>query len=162
MFKTGILIMSDKGSRGEREDLSGPEIQAMLGEQFSIDHYEILPDEEDLIRKKLIYLCDERRLNLILTSGGTGFSRRDVTPDATLAVLEKITPGIPEAIRYSGLQNTPKAMLSRAVAGIRGDTLIINLPGSIKGVRESLEAILPALAHGLEIIAGSAAECGQE
>ncbi len=162
MFKIGILIMSDKGARGEREDLSGPEIQAMLGERFSIDFYEVLPDEEDLIRKKLIYLCDERHLNLILTSGGTGFSRRDVTPDATLAVLEKITPGIPEAIRYYGLQNTPKAMLSRAVAGIRGDTLIINLPGSVKGVRESLEAILPALAHGLEIIAGSAAECGQE
>lgn len=162
MFKTGILILSDKGARGEREDLSGPEIQAMLGEQFSIAHYEILPDEEDLIREKLVYLCDEKRLSLILTSGGTGFSRRDVTPDATLAVLEKITPGIPEAIRYYGLQNTPKAMLSRAVAGIRGDTLIINLPGSVKGVRESLEAILPALAHGLEIIAGSAVECGQE
>lgn len=162
MFKTGILIMSDKGSRGEREDLSGPQIQAMLGEQFSIDYYEILPDEQELIQEKLVYLCDERRLNLILTSGGTGFSRRDVTPDATLAVLEKVTPGIPEAIRYYGLQNTPKAMLSRAVAGIRGDTMIINLPGSIKGVRESLEAILPSLAHGLEIIAGSAAECGQE
>lgn len=162
MFKTGILIMSDKGSRGEREDLSGLQIQAMLGEQFSIDYYEILPDEQELIQEKLVYLCDERRLNLILTSGGTGFSRRDVTPDATLAVLEKVTPGIPEAIRYYGLQNTPKAMLSRAVAGIRGDTMIINLPGSIKGVRESLEAILPSLAHGLEIIAGSAAECGQE
>ena len=162
MFKTGILIMSDKGTRGEREDLSGLQIQAMLGEQFSIDYYEILPDEQELIQEKLVYLCDERRLNLILTSGGTGFSRRDVTPDATLAVLEKVTPGIPEAIRYYGLQNTPKAMLSRAVAGIRGDTMIINLPGSIKGVRESLEAILPSLAHGLEIIAGSAAECGQE
>ena len=162
MFKTGILIMSDKGSRGEREDLSGPKIQTMLGEQFSIEYYEILPDERELIQEKLIYLCDERRLDLILTSGGTGFSRRDITPDATLAVLEKETPGLPEAIRYYGLQNTPKAMLSRAVAGIRGDSLIINLPGSVKGVRESLEAILPALAHGLEIIAGSAAECGQE
>jgi molybdenum cofactor synthesis domain-containing protein len=101
-------------------------------------------------------------LDLVLTSGGTGFSRRDVTPDATLAIVEKTTPGIPEAIRLYGLQKTPKAMLSRAAAGIRGNTLIINLPGSVKGVRESLEAVFPALVHGLEILAGSASECGQE
>lgn len=162
MFKTGILIMSDKGSRGEREDLSGPQIQAMLGHDFSIDYYEIMPDVKEHIEAKLIFLCDKLQLDLVLTSGGTGFSRRDVTPDATLAVVEKAAPGIPEAMRLYGLQKTPQAMLSRAVAGIRGNTLIINLPGSVKGVRESLEAILPALSHGLEIIAGSAAECGQE
>lgn len=162
MFKTGILIMSDKGSRGEREDLSGPQIQSLLGKDYHIDYYEIVPDEQYLIEKKLIYLCDELKLDLVLTSGGTGFSRRDVTPDATLAVIDKATPGIPEAIRYFGLQKTPKAALSRAAAGIRGNTLIINLPGSVKGVRESLEAILPALGHGLEIMIGSAGECGQD
>lgn len=162
MFKTGILIMSDKGARGEREDLSGPQIQAMLGDDFSIDYYEVIPDEKERIKDKMIFLCDELKLDLVLTSGGTGFSRRDVTPDATWAVVEKPTPGIPEAIRSYGLQKTPKAMLSRAAAGIRGNTLIVNLPGSVKGVRESLEAILPALGHGLEIISGSAAECGQE
>lgn len=162
MFKTGILIMSDKGSRGEREDLSGLQIQTMLGEDFSIDYYEIIPDEQELIQEKLIFLCDDLKLDLVLTSGGTGFSRRDVTPDATLAIVEKTTPGIPEAIRLYGLQKTPKAMLSRAAAGIRGNTLIINLPGSVKGVRESLEAVFPALVHGLEILAGSASECGQE
>ena len=161
MFKTGILIMSDKGARGEREDLSGPQVQALLGADYSIDYYEIIPDEKQLIKEKLIFLCDELKLDVIFTSGGTGFSQRDVTPDATLEVIEKITPGIPEAIRYYGLQKTPKAMLSRAVAGIRGITLIVNLPGSVKGVRESLEAILPALDHGLEIIIGSAGECGQ-
>jgi len=154
--------MSDKGSRGEREDLSGPQIQTMLGEDFSIDYYEIIPDEQELIQEKLIFLCDDLKLDLVLTSGGTGFSRRDVTPDATLAIVEKTTPGIPEAIRLYGLQKTPKAMLSRAAAGIRGNTLIINLPGSVKGVRESLEAVFPALVHGLEILAGSASECGQE
>ncbi len=162
MFKTGILIMSDKGSRGEREDLSGPQIQSMLGDDFSMDYYEIIPDEQELIQEKLVFLCDDLQLDLVLTSGGTGFSRRDVTPDATLAVVGKTVPGIPEAIRYYGLQKTPKAMLSRAAAGIRGNTLIINLPGSVKGVRESLEAVFPALVHGLEILAGSASECGQE
>ncbi len=161
MFKTGILIMSDKGARGEREDLSGSQIRALLGANYSIDYYKIIPDEKHLIKEELIFLCDELKLDVIFTSGGTGFSQRDVTPDATLEVIEKITPGIPEAIRYYGLQKTPKAMLSRAVAGIRGITLIVNLPGSVKGVRESLEAILPALDHGLEIIIGSAGECGQ-
>lgn len=161
MFKTGILILSDKGARGEREDLSGPQIEALLGAEFRIDFYEIIADEKQLIKEKLIYMCDELKLDLILTSGGTGFSSRDVTPDATLEVIEKSVPGIPEAIRYYGLQKTPKAMLSRAVAGIRGTSLIINMPGSVKGVRESLEAVLPALAHGLEILSGSTGECGQ-
>lgn len=162
MYKTGILIMSDKGSRGEREDLSGQQIRDMLKSDYSFDYYEIIPDEKDIIMEKMIAACDEMKLDLLLTSGGTGFSSRDVTPDATLAVIEKVIPGIPEAIRYYGLQKTPKAMLSRAVAGIRGKTLIINLPGSVKGVRESLEAVLPALGHGLDIICGSGSECGQQ
>ncbi|MEQ8201506.1 MAG: MogA/MoaB family molybdenum cofactor biosynthesis protein [Syntrophomonadaceae bacterium] len=162
MFKAGILVMSDKGSRGEREDRSGREIIDMLGGSgYRFDYYEIIPDEQDIIMEKLIHACDQLRLNVIFTSGGTGFARRDVTPEATLAVIERLTPGIPEAMRQYGLQKTPKAMLSRATAGIRGNTLIINLPGSVKGVRESLEAILPALDHGLEILVGSATECGQ-
>ena len=162
MYKTGILIMSDKGSRGEREDGSGQQIRDMLADSdFQFDFYDIIPDEKDVIIEKLKYASDELGLDIIFTSGGTGFSSRDVTPEATLEVLERLTPGIPEAIRYYGLQKTPKAMLSRAVAGIRGKTLIINLPGSVKGVRESIEAILPALSHGIDIIIGSSTECGQ-
>lgn len=162
MYKAGILIMSDKGSRGEREDGSGQQIKTMLaGEGFQFDFYEIIPDEKEIIMERLKHACDDLHLDVIFTSGGTGFSSRDVTPEATLQVLDRLTPGIPEAIRFYGMQHTPKAMLSRAVAGMRGSTLIINLPGSIKGVRESLEAIIPALGHGLDIIIGSSTECGQ-
>jgi molybdenum cofactor synthesis domain-containing protein len=161
MYKTGVLIMSDKGSRGEREDLSGPQIKQVLGPDYSIDYYEIIPDEKDIIADRLKYACDSLKLNLVLTSGGTGFSRRDVTPEATLEVIERYVPGIPDAIRYYSLQKTAKAMLSRGTAGIRGNTLIINLPGSVKGVRESLEAVLPALDHGLDILLGEAVECGE-
>jgi molybdenum cofactor synthesis domain len=162
MYKAGIIIMSDKGSRGERVDGSGQQIRNMLADRnFQFDFYDMIPDEKEIIMERLKYASDELRLDVLFTSGGTGFSSRDVTPEATLAILDKLTPGIPEAIRYYGLQKTPKAMLSRAIAGIRGKTLIINLPGSIKGVRESLEAILPALDHGLDTMIGSSTECGQ-
>ncbi len=161
MYRVGILIMSDKGSKGEREDRSGQQIRDLLGDQYNVDYYEIIPDEKEIIKDRLIKACDDQGLHLILTSGGTGFSSRDVSPDATLEVVEKLVPGIPEAMRYYGLQQTPKAMLSRAVAGIRGKTLIINLPGSVKGVRESLEAVLPVMDHALDILVGNAVECGQ-
>lgn len=161
MYKIGILIMSDKGARGEREDLSGRTIKEMLGEKYVCECYEIVPDEKEIIIHKLKHACDELKLDLVLTSGGTGFSMRDVTPEATYEVIERLVPGIPEAIRFYGLKNTPRAMLSRGIAGIRGKTLIINLPGSVKGVREGLEAVMPALEHGLDILKGEAGECGQ-
>lgn len=161
MYKTGILIMSDKGSRGEREDLSGPQIKNMLGENYSVDYYEMIPDEKDIIAEKLRYACDVLGLNLMLTSGGTGLSKRDVTPEATIEVIERVAPGIPEAIRAYGMLKTNRSMLTRGTAGVRGNTLIINLPGSVKGVRESLEAILPALGHGIDMLVGTDGECGQ-
>lgn len=161
MYRTGIIVMSDKGSRGEREDLSSREIQRVLGGDYRIDFYEIIPDEKDIIIDRLRHACDELRLDLVLTSGGTGFAERDVTPEASLEVIEKQVPGIPEAMRLYGMQYTPRAMLTRAVAGLRGKTLIVNLPGSVKGVRESLEAIMPALPHGLDTLAGQSSECGQ-
>ncbi len=154
-------MISDKGSKGEREDRSGPLVKELLGGDYQIIFYKIIPDEMAIIKETLIHTSDELSLDLVLTSGGTGFSKRDVTPEATMAILEKPAPGIPELMRMHGFEQTPRAMLSRAVAGIRGKTLIINLPGSERGVRESLEPVLPALSHGLNTLRGSSAECGQ-
>jgi len=157
--KVGILTISDKGSRGEREDKSGPAIRELLRKiHAEVVCYQIVPDEPEIIKKKLIEWSDQE-LNLIITTGGTGFSPRDNTPEATRAVIEKEARGISDAILFYGLQKTPRAMLSRAVSGIRKQTLIINLPGSEKAVRESLEAILDTLPHAVELISGQAKDC---
>lgn len=160
MIKTAILTISDKGSRGERVDGTGPAIKAQIEDKgYSIEYYKIIPDERLQVEEELIYLCDELKVDLILTNGGTGFSKRDVTPEATRNVIEKHVPGIAETMRMRSMQITPKAMLSRAISGIRGKTLIINLPGSPKGAVENLQFILPAIPHGIEILIGSASEC---
>lgn len=160
-FTVGIITVSDKGSRGERVDESGPTIEKMIGAiGGKVEKYIIVPDEKNEIKEAMMEMCDNLKLNLVLTTGGTGFSPRDVTPEATLEVIERHVPGIPEAMRAKSLEVTPKAMLSRAQAGIRKKSLIINLPGSPKGVRENLEVIIPALKHGIEILTGQASECG--
>lgn len=160
MIKVGIITASDKGSKGEREDRSGEVIKEMVTAQgWEVTDYVILPDEREQLAGKMKEWCDNHHVDLILTTGGTGFSKRDCTPEATLDIVEKQVPGIPEAMRYYSLQITPRAMLSRSVAGIRKDTLIINLPGSPKAVRENLEAIMGSLAHGIGILQGTSNEC---
>lgn len=160
-FSVGIITISDKGSRGERIDASGPAIEELIKQIGGrVEKYVIVPDEKQDIKSAITDMTDNLGLNLILTTGGTGFSQRDVTPEATLEVVERQVPGIPEAMRAKSLLITPKAMLSRAQAGIRKQSLIINLPGSPKGVRENLEVIMPALKHGIEILTGQASECG--
>ncbi|RJR41506.1 MAG: MogA/MoaB family molybdenum cofactor biosynthesis protein [Deltaproteobacteria bacterium] len=160
-FRVGILTISDKGHAGEREDTAGPELGRLLDPRiFQVTAAAVVPDEQEAIVERLVDWCDADRLDLILTTGGTGLTPRDITPEATLAVAERLVPGIPEAMRAFGLSKTPHAMLSRGLAVTRGCTLIINLPGSPKGARESLEAVLPALPHALEKLGGSPAECG--
>ncbi|GAV24949.1 molybdenum cofactor biosynthesis protein [Carboxydothermus islandicus] len=162
MIKVGVLTLSDKGSRGEREDKSGQVIKEMVQEiDGVVVKYEVIPDEYELIVKTLISWCDEEKLDLILTTGGTGLSPRDVTPEATRAVITREVPGIPEAMRMASLAKTNRAMLTRAVAGTRGGTLIINLPGSPRGVRENLEVVLPVIPHALEILQARGGECAQ-
>lgn len=162
-FSVGIITVSDKGSKGERTDASGPVIEEIIKSIGGrIEKYVIVPDENQDIKEAIIDMSDNLGLNLILTTGGTGFSKRDITPEATLGVIERLVPGIPEAMRARSLRITPKAMLSRAQAGIRKESLVINLPGSPKSVRENLEAIIPALKHGIEILTGQTSECGEK
>jgi molybdenum cofactor synthesis domain-containing protein len=161
MFTLGILTISDKGSRGERQDKSGEVIREILSSiDARIVDYDIVPDEKKLIVEKLVKWVDEDNLDVLITTGGTGLTPRDVTPEATLAVVDRIVPGFAEAMRAESLKKTPMAMLSRAVVGTRGKCLIINLPGSPNAVRECLEVVLPALPHAVETLKGQAGECG--
>ena len=163
-YTCAVITVSDKGYRGEREDTSGPAVCAIAAENgFNVVYTSIVPDEMDMIKAELIRCSDELKVNLVLTTGGTGFSPRDITPEATLAVVERETRGIPEAMRYASLQITPRGCLSRSAAGIRGRTLIINLPGSKKAAKENLEAVIKAVDHGLEMLASEgSADCAAE
>ncbi|OPX19558.1 MAG: molybdenum cofactor biosynthesis protein [Desulfobacca sp. 4484_104] len=161
MFRVGILTVSDKGARGQRQDLSAAEIEKQLPSSlYRVAAYAVVPDEQEAIIARLVEWSDQQHLDLILTTGGTGVSPRDLTPEATQAVIERPVPGLAEAMRAASLASTPHAMLSRAQAGLRGSTLIINLPGSPRAARENLGVVLPALPHALEKIQGSTAECG--
>jgi len=159
MLKIGILTISDKGAQGQRPDESGKVIRESFSPLPSqVTKYEIVPDEMDIISRKLIEWADGSDVDVIITTGGTGLSQRDVTPEATLAIVDKVVPGLPEAMRAKTLTTTPMAMLSRAAAGVRGRCLIVNLPGSPRAVRECLEVILPAIPHAVEIIKGEVTE----
>ena len=159
-MKFGVLCVSDRCSQGICEDKSGKLIEEIVSALGETAAYTVVPDETDRISQAIIRMCDTDKVDVVLTTGGTGFAPRDVTPEATLAVLEKQTPGISEAIRQKSLEITPMAMLSRAVSGIRESTLIINLPGSPKAVKESLEIILPVLPHAVETLSGKTLSCG--
>lgn len=163
MFKVGIITASDKGSKGEREDKSGLVIRQIVEKKgYSVEKHIVLPDDLDTLSNEMTHMSDNLKVDIILTTGGTGFSKRDVTPEATLRVIDKLVPGIPEAMRNFSLNITKRAMLSRATAGIRKDTtLIINLPGSPKAVDETLSYIIDSVHHGLEIMTGRDSECAR-
>ena len=163
MFTVGIITSSDKGYRGEREDKSGQVIEEIVSQNgFKVIKKVVLPDEKDLLEKEMINMCDNLNVNLLLTTGGTGFSKRDITPEATKSIIEREALGIVEAIRFYSLQITKRAMLSRATSGIRQNTLIINLPGSPKACKEALDFVLDDVKHGIEILLGEAKECARK
>ena len=162
MYHAAVLTVSDRSFRGERPDAGGPLIAEMLKNAgYEVTVTAIVPDEQAQIEEKLRQIADSGEVQLLVTTGGTGFAPRDVTPEATLTVCDRLTPGIPEAMRYASMQVTNRAMLSRAQAGIRKGTLIINLPGSPKAAKENLKAVLPALSHGLEMLSGRPADCAK-
>ena len=159
-YTAAVITVSDKGSQGLREDTSGPALVKMLeAEGYAVSYTATVPDEESDIRRELLFCADEKKLCLVLTTGGTGFSPRDVTPEATESVLEKRAPGIPEAMRAASLAITPMGCLSRETAGIRGETLIINLPGSKKASTENLAAVIKPVRHGIDILRGVSHDC---
>ena len=162
-YTAAVITVSDKGYIGEREDKSGPLIcEIIKNEGFEIEYTSIVPDNFDLIRSELIKCADELKVNLVLTTGGTGFSPKDITPEASLSVIERETRGIPEAMRYASLQITPRGCLSRSVAGIRRRTLIVNLPGSPKAAKENLDAVIGAISHGLDmLLSEGSANCAE-
>ncbi len=160
MYHAAVLTVSDRSFRGERPDAGGPLVAELLRNAgYDVVRTALVPDEQAQIEEAMKAIADSGEAELLVTTGGTGFAPRDVTPEATLAVCDRLTPGIPEAMRYASMQVTNRAMLSRAQAGIRKGTLILNLPGSPKAARENLEAVLPALAHGLEMLSGRPADC---
>lgn len=162
MYQAAVLTVSDRSAQGQRPDTAGPLVAQLLEKAgYEVVLTAIVPDEQSQIEDFLRDTADRQLVQLLVTTGGTGFAPRDVTPEATLAVCERMTPGIPEAMRYASMQVTNRAMLSRAQAGIRGGTLIVNLPGSPKAARENLEAVLPALGHGLEMLSGRPADCAK-
>ncbi|PWL95006.1 MAG: molybdenum cofactor biosynthesis protein [Clostridiales bacterium] len=166
MFKTAIITVSDKGAAGLRKDESGPVIKEIIESEAAefcrVEKMLILPDEPEELKHVLVKMSDSDGMDLILTTGGTGLSPRDTTPEATMQIADRIVPGIAEYMRAKSMEITPNAMLSRGVAVVRKNTLIINLPGSPKAAKENLEAILPALRHGLEILTGQSNECGRD
>ena len=162
MYHAAVLTVSDRSFKGERPDAGGPLVAELLKNAgYEVVRTDVVPDEQAQIEAALRQMADDGDIQLLVTTGGTGFAPRDVTPEATLAVCQRMTPGIPEAMRYASLQVTPRAMLSRAQAGIRGGSLIVNLPGSPKAARENLAAVLPTLAHGLEMLSGRPADCAK-
>ena len=163
MYTAAVITISDKGYRGEREDTSGPNLVELLKNKgFDVRYTAIIPDEKEMIKAELRACADEMGISLVLTTGGTGFSPRDITPEATMEVLERPTPGIPEAMRSASMLITPRGCLSRSVAGIRGRSLIINLPGSKKASEENILAVIDPVMHGLEMLAGSgSADCAK-
>ena len=162
-YTAAVITVSDKGYRGEREDTSGPNLVRILEEKgFQVTYTAMVPDDSEMIQQELIKCADERNIALVLTTGGTGFSPRDITPEATLKVVERLTPGIPEAMRAESMKITPKGCLSRSAAGIRGRTLIINLPGSKKASAENILAVIDPVAHGLDMLySEGSADCGK-
>ncbi|ADY57344.1 molybdopterin adenylyltransferase [Syntrophobotulus glycolicus DSM 8271] len=162
MIRVGILTVSDRGASGEREDQSGPLIKEIMQNRgWETAACSIIPDERKKIAQKLIEYADDLNIDVVFTTGGTGFAPRDVTPEATLDVVERLAPGLVQAILFESLKITPRAMLSRAVSGIRGGTIIVNLPGSPKAVRECLDVVLPALEHGVQILRGETGDCAE-
>ena len=162
-YTAAVITVSDKGYRGEREDTSGPNLVKILTEKgFEVAYTSIGPDEPEMIKEQLVKCADELKIALVLTTGGTGFSPRDITPEATMEVVERLTPGIPEAMRAESMKITPKGCLSRSAAGIRGRSLIINLPGSKKASAENILAVIDPVAHGLDMLySEGSADCAK-